>query len=180
MIKLEIWKDVKEYEGLYQVSNLGRVRSFYGKNGKLTNTPKLLSGKVDKDGYVEVRLCKNGSVSYKRVHRLVADHFLDGNTSIQVNHKDGVKSNNCVDNLEWVTPRENAIHAHKTGLHKGCVTKVRIMSLYGEMLFNSITDASSYLGVNRGWFRDNSRIKGNPFTYKDMTITLIGGKCGVC
>ena len=174
----EIWKDIKGYEGLYQVSNLGRVVSFYGKNGKLTHTPKLLSGKLDKDGYTEVRLCKNGNVSYKRVHRLVAEHFLHGDKSLQVNHKNGDKSNNRADNLEWVTPKENIIHAHKLGLHKGCVTKVRIMNLYGEMLFDSISDASNYLGVNRGWFRDKSKKKGTTFIYKDMTITLLGGKCG--
>lgn len=174
----EIWKDIEGYEGLYQVSNLGRVKSFYGKNGKLIGGAKLLSGKADKNGYREVRLCKKGVVSYKRVHRLVAEHFVHGDNSLQINHIDGDKNNNSFDNLEWVTPKENSIHAHDTGLHKGCVTKVRLMSIYGEMMFNSITDASNYLGVHRGWFRDNAKKKGNAFEHNGVTITLIGGKCG--
>lgn len=174
----EIWKDIKDYEGLYQVSNLGRVRSFYGKNGKVTDVAKILSGKADKDGYREVKLSKNGVVIYKRVHRLVAEHFLPGDSSLQVNHIDGVKTNNNVTNLEWLTPRENTIHSHRTGLHNGCVTKVRLSSEYGEMLFNSITDAAEHLGVHRGWFRDNAKKKGNPFDYNGATVLLIGGKCG--
>jgi predicted glutamine amidotransferase len=175
----EIWKDVVGYEGLYQVSNLGRVKSFYAKNGQLTNHSRLLSGKTDKDGYVEVRLCKEGTVKYVRIHRLVASHFLTGDVSLQINHKDGDKSNNSVVNLEYVTPRENVIHAHKTGLHKGCVTEVYLMTPTAYVAFGSITDASKYFGVNRGWFRDNANRKGNPFYHGDMLIWLVGGKRGL-
>lgn len=174
----EIWKDVVGYEGLYQVSNLGRVKSYYGKNGRLTTESRLLRGKLDKNGYIEVRLCKNGRVSYKRIHRLVVDHFLHGDSILQVNHKDGNKSNNAITNLELVTPKENVNHAHRTGLHKGCVTKVRISTRHKQMDFESITDASKYFGVHRGWFRDNAKRKGNPFEFNGITIRLIGGKCG--
>ena len=174
----EIWKDIVDYEGLYQVSSLGRVRSYYAKNGRLSDKTKILSGKRDKEGYVEVSLCKNGIVTYMRVHRIVASTFLKGDVTFQVNHIDGNKANNSVDNLEFVTPRENSIHAHSTGLHKGCVTKVKVVSKRGEILFDSITDASKYFGVNRGWFRDRSKRNGNPFSYNDLTIQLIGGKCG--
>ena len=175
---IEIWKDVVGYEGLYQVSNLGRVKSFYAKNGRLSDHFQMLSGKRDKNGYIEVRLCKNGVVKYKRVHRLVVEHFLCENSSLQVNHLDGNKSNNRIDNLELVTPRENIIHAHNTGLHKGCVTNVYITTPFETIKFESIMKAAEYLGVYRGWFRDNAKRKGNKFTYKDMTIRLLGGKCG--
>ena len=174
----EIWKDIVGYEGLYQVSNLGRVRSYYAKNGRLSDDTKILSGKRDKDGYIEVRLCKNGIVTYMRVHRIVASTFLKWDVTFQVNHIDGNKANNRVDNLEFVTPRENSVHAHSTGLNKGCVTKVKVVSNSGEMLFDSITDATKYFGVNLGWFRDRSKRIGNPFSYNDLTIQLIGGKCG--
>lgn len=174
----EIWKDVVGYEGLYQVSNLGRVRSFYGKNGRLTTCSRVLSGKVDKDGYIEVRLCKDGKVAYQRVHRLVGSHFLCGDESLQINHKNGNKSNNCVNNLEYVTPRENVVHAHNTGLHKGCVTKVLVSDSNTEVLFDSITSAAKFFGVHRGWFRDNVKRYGNPFSYGDTLYRLIGGKCG--
>lgn len=174
----EIWKDVVGYDGLYQVSNLGRIKSYYGKNGKITNRTRLLSGKLDKNGYVEVRLCKEGKVTYQRVHRLVAMHFLCGDKSLQVNHKDGNKSNNCIDNLEYVTPKENVIHAHKTGLHKGCVTKVVVNDGLSGMIFDSITDAATFFGVHRGWFRDNVKRSGNPFVAGNCSIRLVGGKCG--
>lgn len=175
----EIWKDVVGYEGLYQVSNLGRVKSYYGKNGRLTTEPRMLSGKRDKDGYIEVRLCKQGKVAYKRIHRIVASHFLTGDTSLQVNHVDGDKSNNRVDNLEFTTPKENVTHAHKTGLHKGCVTKVLIGTPKNFLEFSSITSAATYLEVHRGWFRDNVKRKGNPFvTRGGLTVYLLGGKCG--
>ena len=175
----EIWKEIVGYEGLYQVSNLGRVKSYYGRNGRLTTEPRILFGKRDKDGYIEVRLCKNGVVTYKRVHRVVADHFLTGDMSLQVNHIDGNKSNNRVNNLELVTAKENVTHAHETGLHKGCVTKVHIITTHERLLFESITTASEYLGVHRGWFRDNVKRKGNPFVTKNgFTVHLIGGKCG--
>lgn len=174
----EIWKDIVSYEGLYQVSNLGRVKSYYGKNGRLTDKEKILSGKVDKDGYMEVRLCKKGQVTYKRVHRIVASHFLCGDESLQVNHKDGNKSNNCVDNLEYVTPKENVIHAHETGLHKGCTTKVVVSDGLYSVTFESITTAAAFCGVYRGWFRDHAKRFGNPFSVGRLTIRLVGGKCG--
>lgn len=174
----EIWKDVVGYEGLYQVSNLGRVKSYYSKNGRITDAPRLISGKKDRDGYIEVRLCKNNVVRYTRVHRIVAVAFLHGDFSLQVNHIDGDKSNNNANNLEFVTPKENVIHAHTTGLHKGCVTKVNVKFANEEKTFGSIMEAAEYFGVNRGWFRDRAKRHGNPFSHNGFTIHLIGGKCG--
>ena len=91
----EIWKDCKGYEGLYQVSNLGRVWDI--------KLQRYLKGSYDKDGYIQVYLtAKNGKVKMERVHRLVALVFLDNpNNYPQVNHKDKNKGSNCVDNLEW-------------------------------------------------------------------------------
>lgn len=176
---METWKDVDGYEGIYEISNLGRLRSYYAKNGRLVNTSKLIKGKLDKDGYREVALSKNGKVKYTRIHRLVAEAFIDGDISLEINHKDGDKLNNTVDNLEWVTTKENIQHAHKTGLHKGCRTKIIIEKDGEKMEFCSIVQASKYLNCNRGWFRDNSIKKGNPFFHNGCKITMIGGKCGL-
>ena len=176
---MEIWKDIAGYEGIYEISSLGNIKSYYAKNGRLVNTGRLISGKLDKDGYREVALSKGGHVKYTRVHRLVAEAFIDGDTSLDVNHKDGNKLNNAVDNLEWVTAKENIQHAHDTGLHKGCRTKV-ILEKNGEKKeFSSIVQASTYLNRYRGWLRDNAIKKGNPFFYDGYKITMMGGKCGL-
>lgn len=118
----EVWKDIIGYEGLYQVSNLGRVKS-------LKHSEEwFLKYRLNKKGYASVVLFK-GTVSSKKqfmVHRLVADAFIPNpENKPQINHKDGNKLNNSVENLEWVTNYENCIHAHANALvatpnpHKG-------------------------------------------------------------
>lgn len=107
----EIWKDIKYYEGLYQVSNLGRVKSL------ITN--KIKTQYNCNSGYLRVGLFKNYKRENALVHRLVAKTFIKNELNKkQVNHIDGNKSNNVVTNLEWVTPSENLIHAYKIGLQK--------------------------------------------------------------
>lgn len=107
----EIWKDVSGYEGLYQVSNHGRVKRLF-KNGK----ENVLSGKKDKDGYVEVILSVNQRKKFFRLHRLVADVFIPNpENKPQINHKDRNKQNNSADNLEWATGSENVFHTFVTG-----------------------------------------------------------------
>lgn len=95
----EIWKDIEGYEGKYQVSNTGEVKSLnYRGSGKT----KLLRQTADKDGYKCVIFCKNGKVKGYKVHRLVAIAFIPNPNSLPIiNHKDEDKTNNCVDNLEW-------------------------------------------------------------------------------
>ena len=99
-MKKEIWKDIKNYEGLYQVSNLGRVKSLYYN--------KILQNAVQKDGYFQVSLSKNGIQKMYLVHRLVAEAFLPNPHNYPcVNHKDENPLNNNVENLEWCTYEYN-------------------------------------------------------------------------
>lgn len=103
---MEEWRDIKVYEGLYQVSNYGRVKSLerYEKCGNFIRVrkEKILKQKLNLYGYLEVGLCKNAITKYFKVHRLVAESFISNpNNYPQVNHKDENKENNCVDNLEW-------------------------------------------------------------------------------
>lgn len=110
----EIWKDIRGYEGLYQVSNLGRIKSLNYNN---TKQEKILKGSQDKSGYRLAGLCKDGKVSAKRIHRLVAEAFIPKlENKTEVNHIDGNKKNNCINNLEWCDRKENMKHAAKNGL----------------------------------------------------------------
>ena len=109
----EIWRDIKDYEGLYQVSNLGRVkslkRSYIRKEGVSRTIPEkfLKPGKLA-NGYLQVILCKNSRHSNKLMHRLVAEAFLSNPNNLpQVNHKNEDKTDNRVDNLEWCTAKYN-------------------------------------------------------------------------
>lgn len=112
----EIWRDVVNYEGLYQVSNLGRVKSLISKE-------KILKQNLDYYKYSYVQLWKDGIGKKIKVHRLVAETFIPNRQNKpQVNHKDGNKLNNHVDNLEWCTGSENIKHALAHGLKK-CKTK---------------------------------------------------------
>lgn len=106
---MEVWRDVKGYEGLYQVSDWGRVR----------RGNKLLHLNTNTYGYKHITLCKNNVPKTALVHTLVADAFIENPQSKpQINHKDGNKENNTVANLEWVTQEDNNRHAIKTKLRK--------------------------------------------------------------
>lgn len=110
----EVWKDIDGYEGLYQVSNLGRIRSLY-KRRKDVEFLKF----TDCHGYKIVGLCKNKKQMSFRVHRIVASAFLPNpNNNPQVNHINGDKTDNRAVNLEWCTQSANMRHAYENGLEK--------------------------------------------------------------
>lgn len=112
MIIEEIWKDIKGYEEFYQISNLGNVRSL-PRNGTINKSRILKPNNVK--NYLQVSLQKHGKTKYQKVHRIVAETFIPNpNNYPQVNHIDGNKHNNRVDNLEWVTSSENQLHSYYT------------------------------------------------------------------
>ena len=109
---MEVYKQIIGYEGLYEVSNLGNVKSL--SNDK-TRKEKLLSSGIDKDGYLQVGLYKNGKQKRYFIHRLVAQAFLPNPFNLpEVNHKDEDKSNNNVDNLEWCDRKYNVNYGTRT------------------------------------------------------------------
>ena len=144
---MEIWRDiyfeengvVYDYQGFYQVSNLGRIKSFRG--GK----EKILKPINHKDGYFQINLHKEKETKHFLIHRLVGIMFLDNpNNLSQIDHKDANKKNNVVNlddlygettNLEWVTPKENVNRIWKKGLHKKSrIRKINQYDLNGNFI----------------------------------------------
>ena len=146
MTESEVWKDVVGYEGLYKVSDKGRVYSVE----RISSQGKECGGltlklRHDKDGYSQISLCKNGKSKTKKVHRLVAGAFLPNPNGLpQVNHRDEVKDNNNVENLEWCDSKYNNNH----GTRNERVTQARSKKVKATNIktnevvkFNSTHDA---------------------------------------
>lgn len=108
---MEIWKDIIGFESLYEVSNYGQIRN--------VKTLRILKFHLETKGYLGISLRKNNKSKRFAVHRLVAIAFIPNpENKPEVNHKDGDKQNNRVDNLEWATAKENTNHSINTGLRK--------------------------------------------------------------
>lgn len=116
----EVWKDAEGYEGLYSISNFGKVKGL--KSNKILSLNRL-----NADGYIHVALRKDGKPAEFMLHRLVAENFIERpeeKNKFSVNHIDGVKTNNRTDNLEWISLSGQMKHAYKLGLKKpkkGCL-----------------------------------------------------------
>lgn len=153
----EVWNDILGYEGLYKISNFGRVKS-------TVRNERILKARAHSGGYLRVNLCKDGKSKDAYIHRLVAQAFLDNPyEKCDVNHKDGNKENNCVENLEWTTRSENQKHAFDTGLNSSPRAmlgkfgelhnrskRVSQYDLDGKLLntYGSIAEASRITGAN--------------------------------
>lgn len=167
---MEIWKDIVGFEGLYQVSNFGNVKSLQKtrKTGKKGTTIRVYPEKIlmpsscSNNNYKIVTLSSFGKQKYFTIHRLVANHFLENPfRKSQVNHKNGIKTDNSVENLEWVTNSENSIHAFKMGLQKGAflsgcknISSKKVLKTVNGKIFNTVKEAfhDSNLNIKYGTF----------------------------
>ena len=183
--QVEQWKDIPGFEGRYQISSLGRVKSLPRKvnnhTGELMVKEKILKQRHDFKGYLRIDLKdNNGKHKYLGVHRLVAETFISNpEGKPQVNHIDGIKDHNEVSNLEWVTNGENARHAYKIGLNhvtgKAGRPKRKVVQKdieTGEVIqkYSSISEAAKAVGCkspsNIGQCCRNMRGRKSTYGYK--------------
>ena len=166
---MEEWRDIHGYEGIYQVSNLGRVRSL----DRVTSLGRIVSGKIkaacdNGNGYLVVNLKYNGKQKMRTVHKLVAEAFINRNnfkfmpdenknditlTNLQVNHKDENKTNNIVSNLEWCTHKYNNNYgtmrqrcAEKHINHENTSKKIKCVET--GVIYPSIAEAERQLHIH--------------------------------
>lgn len=133
----ELWAEVPNFEN-HVVSTFGRVKNW--------QTGTVLRPRLSGWGYLQVVVYKHGRQHTLSVHRLVAEAFYDGwHSGLEVNHVDGVKTNNFIGNLEWVTKSQNNQHAYDTELRRGRRTAVRIVET--GMEFERVRDCAEYLGT---------------------------------
>lgn len=160
----EIWMSIRGYEGIYEISNYGNVKSlaktwFVGRKrtSYISKPDSIIYQKTDKDGYKFVLLRNNRNVRYFKVHRLVAIHFIENiNNKREVNHIDGNKANNFILNLEWCTGLENTRHAKlnnliKSGIDCSWISPISQYSLNGDLIrdWDFIKQAAITLGLNK-------------------------------
>lgn len=159
----EIWKNVPHYEGIYQVSSLGRIKSldrFDGRNHWIKGT--IISPSIGTNGYYGVHLFKDGKGKPFLLHRLIASAFLGENPDLDVNHKDGNRTNNFIENLEWCTRSDNLNHSYKKlgrhGVNKnryGVLNKlskpIDMFTLKGEYIrsFAGASEASRVMKIQQ-------------------------------
>ena len=161
----EEWRDIKGYEGKYQVSNLGRVKSLGNNKSK---KEKILDPKSNMYGYKEVRLSKEGKRKPYKVHRLVAIYFIPNpNNYKEVNHKDENKQNNRIDNLEWCSRLYNVRYSKVWTSNERPVLQYdkegNFIKEYNSMSeaarSNNTTPQSIFASIKHGWYSANSKWK---------------------
>lgn len=139
---MEIWREIKGYEGIYEISSIGRARSLDRKDANgYKRKGAFLKPRVNRGGYKQVALCKQGNLKTKLIHRLVAQAFIKNPKDLpQVGHMNDIKTDNSIGNLYWTNAKENNIH---NGRHLRYCKKIKGVSNDNEIIFNSLVEAKA-------------------------------------
>ena len=150
-VSAEEWRDIKGFEGLYQVSNTGKVRSLVGWNGhKYVKRDRELTPTMTSTGYLKVDLKNKGVKKSLKLHRVIAGAFIPNPDNHPViNHIDGNPLNNSLENLEWCSQKHNCQHAYDTGLHKRKAIPADIVNAYCEDEFASANSIGEEFGISK-------------------------------
>jgi hypothetical protein len=171
----EVWMNIKGYEGYYQISNLGRVKSLeritIRKKGTSLRKGRILKHTKNQQGYELVNLCKNSKVKFKAVHRIVMESFIPNiENKPCVNHINGIKTDNTLNNLEWCTYSENSLHAYRTGLKTVSEKSIensrlkcskKIINTENGDIFSSIKEAA--ISINMKYKTLTDKLTGRRF-----------------
>lgn len=181
----EVWKDIPGYNGLYKVSNTGKVKSMYfhsqkGKGNNIKENPKILNPGIDSYGYSIVSLCDGNTKKTMAVHKIVAKTFIPNPYNFPcINHKDENKQNNSVENLEWCTVKYNNSYGTK-GRRTSNTLKKKVFQYDKQMnlikVYNGAIDAEKETGISRSnictCIKGRIKIAGG-FIWKDKLIEKI-------
>jgi hypothetical protein len=172
---MEIWKDIKGYEGDYQVSNIGRVKRLDGlTNGKRIRKQKgrIMKVLLNDSGYYRVMLSKNGIHKRFKVARLVAFTFYDKNinSKLTVNHKDFNKTNDTIENLEIITRSQNVKHAHNN--RKLNKITIEMFNNKERFIFNSKRELSLFIKREKDYITKIMHQKRNKIIFKGVQYTI--------
>lgn len=144
----EVWKDIQGYEGLYQVSDRGEVKSLPRTIERRGNSPmrlreRILRPRINRKGYATVGLCKECEMWNRTVHRIVAQAFIPNPNNLpEINHINGIKTDNRVENLEWVTTKDNVKHSIEVLGNKRDIPKYAVRCVDTGILYPSAQEAA--------------------------------------
>ena len=157
----EVWKDIPGYEGIYSISNMGKVRN--------DKTNRILKQGQSGKGYLMVQLCKDGKAKSIRIHKLVMNAFQGESKGLQINHIDGNKKNNQLSNLEYCSAKENTQHAWNIGLAKHQRSVISLDEEGNEInYYESLKAAAKDVGITGGIhtaIKRNNRLGGFYWKY---------------
>lgn len=181
-MKDEVWKDIQGYEGLYQVSSLGNVKSLdrftiRKDTSLLPSKSRMIKQFLTPNGYLRVPLFKNRLQKKHTVHRLVAIAFLGNNPEMFVNHIAFDRTNNKIENLEWLTHQENMNHSKKAGRLRAVPAKritddIQKLAMATMLISKNESEICRHYNVNVGYIK-NIKVRGDNKEFQDIFKSVL-------